>query len=334
MDQKKFMNCRICNATTNEKPLKIKEMMFGTGKIYSYLQCSSCGCLQIEEAERNIENMYPREYYSFNTYNIGGLIKNLKQLVTRCSVGSALGNKSLINLFFAKNGRAAGANALKGRISTNMTILDVGCGDGSLIDALNWNGYENLIGIDPYLNENLIRKDFKLLKKDISELEGCEIFDVIMLHHSFEHVENPSEVLCHIRKLLKRDGVCIIRIPVSDSYAFETYKENWVQIDAPRHFFLHTNRSMDILTSKNKLKIESIVDDSSEFQFIGSEQYKKGIALKDPKSYFISFYKKAIFNKKHLFSYSDIKKFKDQAEALNKAEKGDQRIYYIKHLNA
>lgn len=326
------MNCRICDSKINEKPLQVKEMMFGTGKLYSYLQCPSCGCLQIEQPEINAENMYPSDYYSFNTYNISNIIKTVKRLVVRCSVASALGHKSLLNLSFAKKGRAGGANALKGRISKNMTILDVGCGDGSLIDALNWSGYKSLMGLDPYLKENLIKNGFKLLKKGIDELKGDKIFDVIMLHHSFEHVENPSEVLLHIKRLLKKDGLCIIRIPVSDSYAFDLYKENWVQLDAPRHFFLHTNKSMDILTSRNKLKIESIVDDSSEFQFIGSEQYKEGIALRDPRSYFISFYKKFIFNKKHLFSTGDIKRFKTQADNLNKEGKGDQRVYYIRHI--
>lgn len=327
------MNCSICNTQINEKPLKVKEMMFGTGRFYSYLQCPSCGCLQIEQPERNVENMYPTGYYSFNTYNISNIIRNVKRLVIRCSVAKALGNKSLLNLLFAKKGRANGAYALKDRISESMSILDVGCGDGSLIDALNWIGYKNLLGLDPYLKKNLIKDGFKLIQKDISELEGNEVFDVIMLHHSFEHVEKPCEVLLHIKRLLKKDGLCIIRIPVSDSYAFDLYRENWVQLDAPRHFFLHTNKSMDLLTSKNKLSIESIVDDSSEFQFIGSEQYKKGIALSDPRSFLVPFYKKFFLNKKHIFSKNDIKGFKKQADSLNKAGNGDQRVYYIRHLN-
>lgn len=186
-------------------------------------------------------------------------------------------------------------------------------------------------GIDPYLNSDVISSNYQLLKKSIEELEGNEIFDVIMLHHSFEHVENPYEVISHIKRLLKKDGLCIIRIPVSDSYAFDFYKENWVQLDAPRHVFLHTNRSMEILTSKYNLSVESIVDDSLEFQFIGSEQYKKGIGLNDPGSYYVAPYKKLFFNKKHLFSTSDIEEFKKHAIVLNQEGKGDQRIYYIRN---
>lgn len=327
------MDCRICLNKITEKPLQVKEMMFGTGKFYSYLKCSFCGCLQIDHPEKNIENLYPSSYYSFNTYNISGITKKIKRLVLRYSVADSLGYRLFLNFLFAVKRRDVGAQVLKGRISRNSVLLDVGCGDGGLVDALSWCGYKNLTGIDPYLNTDVNNGNYQLLKKSIEEFEGEELFDIIMLHHSFEHVENPFEIMLHIKRLLKRDGLCIIRIPVADSYAFEHYKENWVQLDAPRHTFLHTNKSIEIIASKYNLKIDSIVDDSQEFQFIGSEQYKKGIALSDPRSYYISPLKKLFFNKEHLFSKKDINKFKKESDALNKEGKGDQRIFYIKNNN-
>lgn len=323
------MECRICSSIINESPLLVKEMMFGTGLTYPYFKCPSCGCLQIEHPETNTENLYPASYYSFNTYNITSLTIKIKRMVVRYSVARELGHHYFFNFLFAKKDRDGGAHALKGRLSKTSKILDVGCGDGSLIDALDWCGYKNLTGIDPFLKQDISQPHYQLLKKSIDELEGSEVYDIIMLHHSFEHVENPLEVMHHIKRLLKKDGLCIIRIPVSDSYVFEKYRENWVQLDAPRHIFLHTNKSMELLASRNDLRIESIVDDSIEFQFLGSEQYKNGISLSDSRSYFVSPHKKFFFNKKHLFSPGDIKNFKAQATRLNKEGKGDQRIYYI-----
>jgi SAM-dependent methyltransferase len=325
------MECAICLDKINNDPLQVKEMMFGTGKFYTYFKCKQCGCVQIEKPEKSIENLYPRNYYSFNTYNISGIIKKIKRLIVRNSVASALGYKSFFNFLFAVQTRDGGAHALKGRAHLNSKILDVGCGDGSLIDGLAWCGFKDLTGIDPFLHSDVIQSNYQLLKKSVEELAGHEIFDIIMLHHSFEHVENPSAVISHIKRLLKKDGLCIIRIPVADSYAFDFYKEHWVQLDAPRHVFLHTNKSMDMLALKNNLRLESIVDDSMEFQFIGSEQYKKGIGLTDSRSYYVSPHKKFFFNKKHLFSKTDIEKFKKQATVLNQEGRGDQRIYYIKH---
>ncbi len=326
------MKCRICTNEISENTLQIKEMMFGTGRFYSYSKCSLCGCVQIEQPEKNMENMYPSSYYSFNTYNISSITKKIKRFVVRCSVANALGYNSINNFLFSQKNRDGGAHALKDKISKTSKILDVGCGDGSLIDALNWCGHRNLTGIDPFMNDSISVGNYQLIKKNIEELDGNEIFDIIMLHHSFEHVDNPFEVIKNIKRLLKKDGLCIIRIPVSDSYAFDLYKENWVQLDAPRHVFLHTNKSMEILTSKYNLTIESIVNDSMEFQFIGSEQYKKGIGLNDARSYYLPPYKKLFFNKKHLFSKSNIQQFKQHANVLNKEGKGDQRIYYIRNI--
>lgn len=328
------MVCRICLNVVIENALNVKEMMFGTGKLYPYYKCSFCGCMQIEEPENNPENLYPSSYYSFNTYKTPGIIEKIKRMVVRYSVAESLGYKSILNYLFAKKQRDCGGHALKGRCAKNAVLLDVGCGDGSLIDALNWCGFTNLTGIDPYLNSDVIKTNYQLLKKGIEAFEGEEIFDVIMLHHSFEHVENPLEILKNVKRLLKKDGFCMIRIPVSDSYAFDFYKENWIQLDAPRHVFLHTNKSMEIATQKSNLKIVSIVNDSMEFQFVGSEQYKNGIPLNDPRSYYISPLKKLFFNKKHIFSAEDIDKFKRESDTLNAEGKGDQRIYYIQHADS
>jgi len=328
------MECRICNNKIIKDVIVVKEMMFGTGKSYPYLLCSVCGCLQIEQVEENNENLYPASYYSFNTYNVSNIVKNVKQFMVRCSVAKALGQSSIINSLFSVNNRSAGARSLKGKISYDSAILDMGCGDGGLIDALDWCGYRNLTGIDPFLNKDVEKGNYKLLKTSIENLEGEEIFDVIMLHHSFEHVANPFEVIRHIKRLLKKDGLCIIRIPVSDSYAFDLYKENWVQLDAPRHIFLHTNKSMKVVTERNDLQVVEIVNDSLEFQFIGSEQYKNGISLSASQSYYLPPYKKLFFNKKHPFSKPEITNYKKKATSLNLEGKGDQRVYYIKHAQS
>jgi 2-polyprenyl-3-methyl-5-hydroxy-6-metoxy-1,4-benzoquinol methylase len=72
-----------------------------------------------------------------------------------------------------------------------------------------------------------------------------------MLHHSFEHMDNPCGVLKQIDKLLNPDGELLIRIPVSDSFAWRKYGVDWFQLDAPRHFFLHTTKSIALLAKNS-----------------------------------------------------------------------------------
>ena len=47
--------------------------------------------------------------------------------------------------------------------------------------------------------------------------------------------------------LLNKDGVLLVRVPLSSSWAWEHYRENWVQLDAPRHLYLHSVKSMEVL---------------------------------------------------------------------------------------
>ena len=72
-------------------------------------------------------------------------------------------------------------------------------------------------------------------------------FELIMFHHCFEHMEQPFGILEKVYSILRdKNSYCMIRIPISTCYAFERYNENWVQLDAPRHFFLHSPNSMEI----------------------------------------------------------------------------------------
>lgn len=57
-----------------------------------------------------------------------------------------------------------------------------------------------------------------------------------------------------------------------DSHAWNHYREHWFQLDAPRHFYLHSLRSMQILCEKSDLRIDRVVYDSRESQFWASEQ--------------------------------------------------------------
>lgn len=55
-------NCRICESSKFAEVLEVKEMMFGTRKIYKYYKCSECGVLQIEEPVSDPELLYPQSY--------------------------------------------------------------------------------------------------------------------------------------------------------------------------------------------------------------------------------------------------------------------------------
>ena len=209
----------------------------------------------------------------------------------------------------------------KCNVTFDSNILDIGCGSGQLLLDLNQSGFKNLTGIDPYIKSDIVYdNDVKIFKKEISALE-CN-YDLIMLHHSFEHMPKPLNVFKNISRLLNKSGRVLLRTPTTSSYAWKHYGINWVQLDAPRHLFLHSLKSIEILASTVNLKIKDIVYDSTEFQFWGSEQYARNISLQEEKSYGRN-------AKKSIFTENEINSFKLKATQLNKEHLGDRICIYL-----
>ena len=150
-----------------------------------------------------------------------------------------------------------------------------------------------------------------------------EQFDVIMLHHSFEHMDDPAGIILQIARLLSEKGVAIIRIPIASSFAWKHYGVNWIHLDAPRHLYLHTVKSMEILTSRAGLEIQPLVYDSNDSTFWGSEQYLKDIPLMDAKSY-------AQNRSGSIFSKKQIQEFKAKVADLNARGEGDFGCFYLR----
>ncbi|MHA1195490.1 MAG: methyltransferase domain-containing protein [Promethearchaeota archaeon] len=98
-----------------------------------------------------------------------------------------------------------------------------------------------------------------------------------MFHHSLDHIFDQHFIFRRIFELLDDNGICIIRIPTVSSFAWKYYGANWVQIDAPRHFYLHSVKSINFISQKYNLNIFKIIYDSKDFQFWGSEQYIRNI---------------------------------------------------------
>ena len=186
--------CVICNNSLENKIVETNEMMFGSRDNFKYFQCSNCGCLQIEKIPKEISKYYPVKYYSYSKKQKKTVRNIIKDHLLPNSMKFRMGiSNSFIgwisNLRYGKT--FTWLNKEIGKYYTK-SVLDVGCGSGLLISYFNKCGFDKLTGIDPYLSENIIYKGYSLLKKEIFELK--EKFQLIMFHHSFEHMENPHKI--------------------------------------------------------------------------------------------------------------------------------------------
>jgi SAM-dependent methyltransferase len=294
-----------------------REMMFGTRDEFKYIECAKCGCLFIKEIPEDLSQYYTSGYYSMNLKRIDLLKFYFGALILRfCLPFSQL--RAILSRFY---NISKFEWLLDYTFKKDLRILDVGCGVGKLLLILRHLGYSQLTGLDPFISQDTFYSNgVSILKKELGDFKGQ--FDFIMLHHSFEHLPDPFSALQEINRLLCPGGIVLIRMPVSQTYAWKTYGTKWAQMDAPRHLFLYSVESLKILADKTGFKIDKLRFDSSGFQIWGSEQSAKNIALMEKLSYKVS-------PKKSIFSKKDIRGFDDHARQLNVNNNGDQACFYL-----
>jgi len=317
------MNCRICGNTDGNIEYQARELLYGTNETFKYIECEKCECVQIADIPQNMKDYYPDNYHGFGFSKRYNPISNYLKIARN---EYAVFGKNLIGKFlYNRNPQEALLSLRTINPKKSWRILDVGCGGGVLLYYLKELGFENVLGVDPFIEKDIIYNNgLKIVKKYLFEIE--EEWDLIMFHHSFEHINEQKEILLKVGELLGKNGICLIRIPVVSSFAWKNYRLNWIQFDAPRHFYLHSLKSFSLLAEQSKLKLTKVKYDSSDLQFWGSEQYLKNISFFSPNSYYLN-------KKENIFSKKQISNFKKQAIELNNNNDGDQAIFILKKTN-
>ena len=318
--------CRICDSPGRHNVFVVREMMLGTRDPFEYFECRDCGCLQIVSVPDDLARYYPPTYYSLSSDSPGarrGRIAHfLRGRRNRAAVLGGRGLGRLLARFFPEPVLESLALV---PLTFDSAILDVGCGTGVHLRALQQIGFTNLLGVDPNIQSDLDHPPRVVVKKaQVHDVSPRSAWDLVTFHHSFEHVLDPIDQLRCVRDLLKPNGVCLIRIPVMKSEAWERYGVDWVQLDAPRHLFLHTIRSMEVVAAKAGLRVDRVVYDSTAFQFWGSEQYRMDVPLHADSD--VGAWTRRTFSRRQM------RAFEREAALLNRLGRGDQAAFILRRV--
>jgi len=297
----------------------VKEMQQGLREEFEYIECSHCGCLFIKEFPNDIDKYYDMEYAPHLNNS------TIKQLIWDKLYGLYIANNKFIT--YARSNLVGDVvistkfyNGLsaKGIMNKNSSILDIGCGDGHFLTVLKKGGFKDLTGVDLFVDEQNMMKGIKIFQSSLEDFKPNRKYDVVISNHAFEHMNNQLENLKCFENLVKDDGIIVIRIPIKSKPIWEKYGVNWFQIDAPRHFLLHTIESFKILCNQTNLVIEDIIFDSLDYNLLSSEKYSRNISMRDKEW--------------NTFKFDDstTNKLKDDMRKLNENNQGDSAIFVLK----
>jgi SAM-dependent methyltransferase len=288
-------------------------MMFGSRARYEYFRCSGCECCHLLSLV-DPAAQYPPDYHAHvaqpRQHGLRGWLRRRRNagVFRGDPVGRVLSWIAPYPVFAAERWFA------RMRVAPTSSILDVGCGSGELVRDLLQAGFTDVHGIDPLIPDELLASVPRTVRR-ASLRETAGEYDVVMLHHVLEHIALEDDALVHVARLLKPGGHCLVRVPIMPSYAWAHYREHWVQLDAPRHLVIHSEKSLARVAAAAGLRLDHVEHDSTEFQFTGSELYARDMSLTQlPRA----------------FTQAQIRGYRRAAKRLNRERRGDQAAFYFR----
>lgn len=307
MPSKMYYACKFCGGSSPNS-FEASERMLGMGGSFTYSECADCKSVQISQIPKNLADYYSHSgYYSFLPLVQSSFVRRVFKQIR-------------MNLFLKIKAKAFepsyGYWLKKLNPSFHSKIADVGCGNGQLLYELYASGYTDLHGFDPYMEkDHKVNVNLHLWAQRIEESNSC--FDLIMMHHAFEHMEDPMEILQACFDKLNPGGQLLIRTPVTDAKIWQEKKELWVQLDAPRHLVIPSVLGFEMLSKAIGFDLREVLFDSTAFQFWGTDLYERGFSL-DPK----------LVN--DFYSRDEINELEKKALHYNEEGQGDQVCFFIK----
>lgn len=196
--------------------------------------CGGCGSAYLDPAptEEQLLKSYDSGYYGTGGAKFPPLIERFRKISARCL-----------------------ATRLVRYLPSGPSVMDVGCGDGSFLEALKSVGAGECHGIEPAgpaarraaCNPGIVLHTTTLSTFPPSSFS----YALVTARHVFEHLPQPKESLHLLADLVSPAGCLFLSLPNIASWQARYYKGAWFHLDAPRH--LHLAAPDRLVTELEKL---------------------------------------------------------------------------------
>lgn len=234
--------CNLCGSYEAVEVATVPDLLLERLDVHARLvRCPYCG-LVYQNPRPTLAEMskhYPPEYEPYTDY-IGR--SKRKSLLRRA-----------IDYGIQKRCRFVTRRKAGGR------LLDIGCAAGTFLVGMRAQPGWQVEGVEisPEVAE-LARHEHQL-KVFTGTLEEAAFpdntFDVVTMWDVLEHVHDAAGTLQEIRRILKRGGLLVVRVPNLASWDAEFFKANWAGLDAPRHLYVFTPETLGRMLTSSGLEV-------------------------------------------------------------------------------
>jgi len=139
-------------------------------------------------------------------------------------------------------------------------LLDVGCATGQFLAEMRRYPDWKVSGVEPNQHAaEFARQAFGLTVHhgDLHSAAfpaGC--FDAVTLWDVFEHLHQPRAILVEVRRILKPDGILVLRVPSLDSWDARVFGPYWAGLDSPRHLTAFSKDTLARMLSQAGFRVQ------------------------------------------------------------------------------
>ena len=253
--------CPICSSP-ERKPFLACLDHFLTKETFQIAECLDCGFRYTNPRPESgqLGKYYQSPEYISHSNTRKGIFNRIYQLV--------------------RNYTLSGKHRLITRYVRSGSILDIGCASGEFLNFMKSKGW-NVTGIEP--DEKTRRNAVANYGIDILDESGLSgipdgTFDIITLWHVLEHVPDLNARMKEIHRLLKKEGMLFLAVPISDSFDAGKYSERWAGYDVPRHLYHFTRGTMNNLLDRHSFQLVKTIPMKFDAYYVSllSEKYRSG----------------------------------------------------------
>lgn len=210
------VSCDLCHCKTAVPIYQVSDTNYGLPGTFTLVQCPKCELVYLNP--RPTADEISKYYLSASYHPFRALRQN---------------NNNGPNMTHRHRAKAIT------RLHGQGHILDVGCGSGLFLQAMQERGWA-IHGVEPDVDASHFSREtlgLDVITGDIFDVPSHSSYAAISFWDVLEHTHSPQKVLRQAKTLLEDNGLLAINVPNWASWERQIFKERWIALDTPRHLY-------------------------------------------------------------------------------------------------